>query len=93
MHNEVTFEEIKLEELYKDILSDFNRYQYVNNDWYPDKDGGYYLIYQPHAENWDDARKKEIIKELCSTLENDSKLFGAYDSKKLIGLIFYHEHS
>ena len=40
MYNEVTFKEIMLEELYGDMLSDFNRYQYVNNDWYPDKEGG-----------------------------------------------------
>lgn len=85
MHNEVAFKEIRLEALYEDMLIDFNRYQYVNNDWYPDKDGGYYLVNQPHVENWDDTRKREIIKELSSVLENGGKLFGAYDSKKLIG--------
>lgn len=85
MHNEITFKEIKLEELYADMLSDFNRYQYVDNDWYPDKNGGYCLVYQPHAENWDDARKREIVNELRSALGNGGKLFGAYASEKLIG--------
>ena len=81
----ISFKEIKLKKLYADILSDFNRYQYVNSDWYPDKNGGYYLVYQPHTENWDDARKREIVNKLRSTLENGGKLFGAYDSEKLIG--------
>ncbi len=85
MHDEILFKEIKLEELYPDMLSDFNRYQYVNNDWYPDKDGGYYLVHQPHAENWNDVRKREIVNEMRSALENGGKLFGAYDSEKLIG--------
>lgn len=85
MHKEIVFKEIMLEELHTDMLSDFNRYQYVNNDWYPDKNGGYDLVHQPHEENWNDVRKGEIIYELRSALANGGKLFGAYDSKKLIG--------
>ena len=81
----ISFKEILLDEVYADMLSDFNRYQYVHNDWYPDKNGGYYLVYQPHEENWSDTRKKEIVNELCSTLRNGGKLFGAYHAGKLVG--------
>ena len=60
-------------------------YQYVHNDWFPNKNGGYYLVYQPHEENWSDTRKREIVNQLRSTLGNGGKLFGTYHAEKLIG--------
>jgi len=81
----IHYEEIKYNKLCDDMLIHHNRYQYVQNDWYPDKDEGYYLVHQPHEENWDDERKKEIICNLRSILNNGGKLFGAYDDEKLIG--------
>jgi ribosomal protein S18 acetylase RimI-like enzyme len=67
------------------MLQDFNRFQHVEQDWYPDENGGYYLVYQPHNEDWSEIRKREIANELCSALGNGGKLFGAYDTEKLIG--------
>ena len=81
----ISFKEILLTEVYADMLLDFNRYQYVHNDWFPDKNGGYYLVYQPHEENWSDTRKREIVNQLRSTLGNGGKLFGAYHKGELIG--------
>ena len=42
---EIRFTEIKADELHPDILHNFNRYQYVENDWYPDENGGYFLVH------------------------------------------------
>jgi ribosomal protein S18 acetylase RimI-like enzyme len=81
----ICYKEIKSDELHDDMLIYHNRYQYVQNDWYPDKNGGYYLVHQPHVENWDDKRKREIVSNLRSLLNNGGKLFGAYDEEKLIG--------
>ena len=81
----ICYKEIKPEELFDDMLIYHNRYQYVENDWYPDNNGGYYLVHQPHEENWDDEKKREIVSILRSTLNNGGKLFGAYDEEKLIG--------
>ena len=60
----------------------------VENDWYPDKQGGYYLVHQPHAENWDDAEKNKIIEKWRVALNNGGKSFGAYDGKKIVGFAF-----
>lgn len=81
----IYYKEIKIDELYDGLLEHHNRYQYVQNDWYPGEDGGYYLIHQPHEENWSDKRKIEIVHHFRSILNHGGKLFGAYDEKILIG--------
>jgi len=84
----INFKEIKADELYSNMLQDFNRYQYVENDWYPDKHGGYHLVHQPHVENWDDSEKIKIVEKWRIALNNGGKSFCAYDGEKIVGFIF-----
>ena len=85
---DICFKEIKADQLPSNMLQDFNRYQYVENDWYPDKNGGYYLVHQPHVENWDDSEKIKIVGKWLSALNNGGKSFCAYDGEKLVGFLF-----
>jgi len=86
---DICFKEIKTDELHTNILQDFNRYQYVENDWYPDENGGYHLVHQPHVENWDDAEKIKIVEKWRAALNNGGKSFCAYDGEKIVGFIFF----
>ena len=81
----ITFKEIKLNELHKDMLSDFNRYQEVMNDWFPTQNGEYVLISQPHIEDWDKKYKENKVNSFLNLLKTGGKLFGAFDEDKLIG--------
>ena len=85
---DIYFKEIKADELHSNMLQNFNRYQYVENDWYPDENGGYYLVHQPHEENWDDSEKTKIVGKWLSALNNGGKSFGAYEGEKLVGFAF-----
>lgn len=66
----ICYKEIKSDELQDDMLIYHNRYQYVQNDWYPDKNGGYYLVHQPHVENWDDNWDAYTQKSIFPTCMN-----------------------
>lgn len=67
------------------MLSDFNRYQEVKNDWYPTESGEYVLKYQPHIEDWDKSYKRNKVNHFYELLKTGGKLFGAFDDEKLIG--------
>ena len=82
---DICYRSIGINELTTDMLLRFNRYQEVLNDWIPDENGGYKLIYQPHIENWDDDRKRERVKKFQTILSNGGKLFGAFDGDFLAG--------
>lgn len=85
---DIYFKEIKADELHSNMLKDFNRYQYVENDWYPNENGGYFLVHQPHEENWDDSQKIMIVDKWRVALNNGGKSFCAYDGENLTGFSF-----
>jgi len=84
----ILFKEIRVDGLHSNMLQNFNRYQYVENDWYPDEKGGYTLVHQPHVENWDDSQKMEIVEKWRTALHNGGKSFCAYGGEKLVGFSF-----
>ena len=86
--NDFKYRQMFLSDITQDMLTHFNRYQYVENDWYPDGHCGYFLVHQPHVENWDNAEKIKIIEKWRIALNNGGKSFCAYDGNKLVGLSF-----
>lgn len=55
---DIVYRELNKQDLHRDLLKDFNRYQEVTNDWCPMENGEYALILQPHIEDWNEKAKE-----------------------------------
>jgi hypothetical protein len=85
MLENVELKELSLHDINENLLDHFNRYQKVKKLW-ANKGGNWSLIEEGYIEDWDKNKKSKVIKIFSNTLnEKGGYIFGAYDSKKLIG--------
>ena len=81
----ISFKEIRKEDMDEYFLDYFNRYQQVNYVWRMENDEKTVKSVD-FSEDWDDAEKQDIIKGLVETVDKGGSVFGAFEERKLIGL-------
>jgi ribosomal protein S18 acetylase RimI-like enzyme len=82
---DIVYRELNKQDLHRNLLKDFNRYQEVIYDWCPIQNGEYALVLQPHIEDWNEKAKEIKVSCLSNLLHSGGKIFSAFDSDKLIG--------
>lgn len=84
MDQTITYKELTLSDLQPEFLSDFVRFQETHKVLYKTDDG--YSIKDDHFfDYWDDEKKKQVIEDLMSSLQDGGTVFGAYIGKELLG--------
>jgi N-acetylglutamate synthase-like GNAT family acetyltransferase len=80
----VEFKELKIDNINKNMLDDFNRYQEIKR-CYRKENGNWVIKDNEFIENWDKTTMEGKIKYFENTINNGGYIFGAYENKKLIG--------
>ena len=76
--------ELGIEEIKKELFSDFNRYQKVEKCWRKVK-GEWVLKDIAFTENWGPGDFRELTRYLKRTIKSGGGVFGAFSGKGLIG--------
>ena len=79
MINELTIEELSVNDLHPKLLQHFNRYQEIKRCWWIDK-GQWVLKDMPSIEQWDEELKKEIVADdFTDCLNSGGVVWGVFN--------------
>jgi len=79
----IEYQELRQEDLTKDILSNFNRYQEVKRCWR--KENNQWVLKDIcFIEDWNKSKRERVVGELVETINNKGSVFGAFVNKQMI---------
>ncbi|QRG66561.1 GNAT family N-acetyltransferase [Brevibacillus choshinensis] len=81
---EMTYRELKLEELGSTLLSRFNRFQETRRVWYIE-DGQWKQKDDHFVERWDEAKKQWVLQDLRRCVQNGGVVVGAFLDETMVG--------
>lgn len=82
--NDIEIKLLEISDLHPAALQEFNRYQVTNRVRY--KDGDQYFYKDEHfSEDWDDQKKKLVIRSLQNCICAGGVVVGTFAGNKLIG--------
>lgn len=84
MHSKIIYKSLDSNDLQPDSLKQFNRYQETKRVWYRENDQ-YNIKPDYFVEQWDDAKKNQVISELQNCLKSGGIVTGAIVDGQLIG--------
>jgi N-acetylglutamate synthase-like GNAT family acetyltransferase len=76
--------ELRFEDINRNILDDFNRYQDVER-CYRNENGNWVLKDIKYIENWDKNEMDSIISDFINIIDENGYVFCAYKNEKIIG--------
>lgn len=80
----ISYKNLHINDLRKDLLEDFDRYQETNHVWY--KNGAEYGVKgDSFTDEWDGRERREVIQSLKDCLQNGGYVVGAFHHERLIG--------
>ncbi|MCL2323068.1 MAG: GNAT family N-acetyltransferase [Oscillospiraceae bacterium] len=89
MIDNICINEIGLNDCKPELLTYFDRYQEARRNWR--KQGEQWVLCDDsYTENWDDEKKKEVVKNLVSCINSNGCVLGVYLQDKLIGFASFH---
>ena len=89
MIDDICINEISLSDCKLELLASFDRYQEVRRNWR--KQGAQWVLCdEPFTENWDDEKKKQVVKRIAQCINNGGCALGAYHQSKIIGFASFH---
>jgi N-acetylglutamate synthase-like GNAT family acetyltransferase len=80
----IELKELKKDDINKNILENFNRYQEVKR-CYRKENGRWIIKNIEYIENWEKNKIEDKVKYFSKTINNGGYVFGAYENNKLIG--------
>jgi ribosomal protein S18 acetylase RimI-like enzyme len=80
----VEYKELKIVDIDKNLLNNFNRYQEVKK-YYQNHNDNWVIKDCEYIENWDEIKLQNKITSFLNILNEGGIIFGAYDNKKMIG--------
>lgn len=81
----IEFKELSREDIYVNLLDNFNRYQKVTKCW-QNKNGNWAIIDAEYTEDWDKDKKDSVINLFTNIIdEKKGYVFGAFETNNLIG--------
>jgi predicted N-acetyltransferase YhbS len=81
---DINYRIINIDELNKELLSRFNRFQETKRVWYKE-DEHYKLKDDYFTEQWEDEKKNEVILSLKQSILTGGFVVGAFMENRLIG--------